>query len=646
MQGFFPEPLLRSLQRFAQLEDVKYSNESSYPSVLATGLVVGTCRDIKTSGLDTPVTQQVAVWGLLQSSSDDTGDYSFTQYLPGGISCIGNFVIVHGEDLTQLDSAALQITNDDKTKVIVLAYNVTTKSLQLFHCKDGKATMIEMQNVQCLHTRDFYRIIGLAPLISIVDFHVHGDESMFLRRVEKFLAATNENGDFYVRVGYTEGKKERGFRILDKHGNDIKTQNELVYLNSIVLQNDNNDELKNDKKHKKGKKKMPIKQKESNSQLGFFPTLEYGNITNIELLIGLAPSDTKAVAPVITIPSSSTSNSTLRRYHVHCEAFVVVPVESSVKNALALLRNQLHNQLTDVANRLKHTSEDNVSITTHQFPLIGAAFPLTLSSDESMTNVAKLEKLHRVFMQPFHQPLFRLSRGCSLTQQGEWLLKSNVLVNVHEGISNSGLGEQCLSAIVQGFYGYYHYLQQGINDKGWGCAYRSLQTLASWLFLQHYTQHEFLSHEQIQRVLVKIGDKPARFQGSTEWIGSLEVGYVLDELFGVTFRSLNVSSGSQLPEVARELLHHFQTQGTPVMMGGGQLAFTLLGVEYHPDTGVCAFLTLDPHYTGEEDLATIQNDTVALEGYKAVPCSWRKTTSFAKSGFYNFCLPQRPSGGV
>lgn len=39
---------------------------------------------------------------------------------------------------------------------------------------------------------------------------------------------------------------------------------------------------------------------------------------------------------------------------------------------------------------------------------------------------------------------------------------------------------------VQGPYLYYHYEQQGTHDKGWGCAYRSLQTLISFFVLNHY----------------------------------------------------------------------------------------------------------------------------------------------------------------
>jgi hypothetical protein len=33
---------------------------------------------------------------------------------------------------------------------------------------------------------------------------------------------------------------------------------------------------------------------------------------------------------------------------------------------------------------------------------------------------------------------------------------------------------------VQGIYSYHHYMQDRIDDNGWGCAYRSLQTIVSW----------------------------------------------------------------------------------------------------------------------------------------------------------------------
>ncbi|KAG3195131.1 hypothetical protein PC128_g8745 [Phytophthora cactorum] len=664
MQGFIPAPLLLSLRRFAAPDDAEEAENVALYSALTRGSILGTQRGVKSSSDGALVTQLVAVWGLLRLSPEDADGHSFVRNLPGGIDRIGRFVVVRGEaaeDGNQLESVALHAAEGEDEGVIILVYELASQMPRVFHCKDGKAVKVELQVVQCLHARNFHRAVGFAPLRCAVD--LLGDKKALLHQLEKYKAATRDDGDFYVRVGLTQHKKGRGFRVLNGRGEDaVSSDAKAVVLGSILPDTEDAGETKGKKKNgktqKKAAKKTTAKQSgEEEDKLGFLPSLEYGDIANVDLLVSLAPLDPTAdvAAPVVTIPAPSASKKPRQRFHAHCDALVMVSVDSPVDSALALLRQQLHYQLTEVANQLKDAPEAVTSVTAHQFPLVGAAFPLTVMScatgsecysGESLDDVMTIESLHRAFLQPLDQALFRVSRGCSLAQQGQWLASSDVLYNVHEGIPSSGVGEHCQSALVDGFYGYYHYLQQGMNDKGWGCAYRSLQTLASWLFLQHYTQQRFISHEQIQSALVKIGDKPARFQGSTEWIGSLEVGYVLDELFGVTFRSLSVSSGAQLPDVARELLYHFETQGTPVMMGGGQLAFTLLGVDYDPDAGVCAFLTLDPHYTGDEDLATIQHQTIALEGYKAIPCSWRKTTTFAKNSFYNLCLPQRPSVGV
>lgn len=121
--------------------------------------------------------------------------------------------------------------------------------------------------------------------------------------------------------------------------------------------------------------------------------------------------------------------------------------------------------------------------------------------------------------------------------------------------------------LVDGVYSYHHYMQDHFNDDGWGCAYRSLQTLISWFRHQGYTETTIPTHSQIQKCLVKIGDKEKDFQDSKQWIGSTEVGYVLEESCKVQSKFLSVSSGEDMPSKARELVNHFQTQGTPVMIG-------------------------------------------------------------------------------
>ena len=56
------------------------------------------------------------------------------------------------------------------------------------------------------------------------------------------------------------------------------------------------------------------------------------------------------------------------------------------------------------------------------------------------------------------------------------------------------------------------------------------------------------------------------------------------------------------------------------MIGGGVLAYTLLGVDFNESTGQCAFLILDPHYTGADDLKRVQSGTqqFGLHGLSAM----------------------------
>eukprot|EP00884_Botryococcus_braunii_P015780 jgi/Botrbrau1/2886/Bobra.0036s0028.1 len=185
-------------------------------------------------------------------------------------------------------------------------------------------------------------------------------------------------------------------------------------------------------------------------------------------------------------------------------------------------------------------------------------------------------------------------------------------------------------------------MQDRMDDNGWGCAYRSLQTICSWFRKQHYTQAPIPSHKEIQQMLVSIGDKETTFVGSREWIGAIELGYVLDTHMGVTSKIITVPSGADMPTKAREIALHFDTQGTPIMIGGGVLAYTLLGIDLNEATGECAFLILDPHYTGADNLSRVQaGQWVAwkLPDGKAAAGG----DLFVRTAFYNLLCPQRPN---
>ena len=66
------------------------------------------------------------------------------------------------------------------------------------------------------------------------------------------------------------------------------------------------------------------------------------------------------------------------------------------------------------------------------------------------------------------------------------------------------------------------------------------------------------------------GDKQRSFVGSSQWIGAIELGYVLDTLLGITSRVITVSSGADMDPTARQIAQHFDTQVGPAMLRTGQ----------------------------------------------------------------------------
>ncbi|KAI0209314.1 Ufm1-specific protease 2 [Lamellibrachia satsuma] len=242
---------------------------------------------------------------------------------------------------------------------------------------------------------------------------------------------------------------------------------------------------------------------------------------------------------------------------------------------------------------------------------------------------AQRREIHEQFLLPLNRPLLRRSNHHVFPGDHG---TGGYLTNPHAGLPASGMKGGSVH-LVDGTYTYHHYMQDRVDDNGWGCAYRSLQTLISWFRHQGYTSKPVPTHQEIQQALVDVGDKDNKFVGSKQWIGSTEVSYVLDHLIGVTSKIQFVSCGADLGTQGRQLAVHFDTQGTPVMIGGGVLAHTILGVDFNDVTGDIKFLILDPHYTGAEDLKTIQD-----KGW----CGWKGPDFWDQRAHYNMCLPQRP----
>jgi len=65
------------------------------------------------------------------------------------------------------------------------------------------------------------------------------------------------------------------------------------------------------------------------------------------------------------------------------------------------------------------------------------------------------------------------------------------------------------------------------------CAYRSLQTIISYLRYKGYSQKPVPTHHEIQQILIDMKDKQKNFYKSNEWIGAFELSLVMEQHLGV-----------------------------------------------------------------------------------------------------------------
>lgn len=213
-----------------------------------------------------------------------------------------------------------------------------------------------------------------------------------------------------------------------------------------------------------------------------------------------------------------------------------------------------------------------------------------------------------------------------------------MLTRLHESVPAPASSVR--RAVVTGDYQYCHYLYDGQDDRGWGCGYRTLQTIISWLLNNNNSHAQtdlgIPSLRRIQDILVEMGDKPANFAGSKEWIGSVEVGLVIDQLFDVPCKILHSRSGHDLDSLFEEVFLHFQQKRSPVMMGG-DLDASSKGI-----FGACQtnsskyFLVLDPHFVSSKNIEVFKNEDLVEQGW----AKWVQLQDFSSSSFYNLCLPQ------
>jgi hypothetical protein len=127
-----------------------------------------------------------------------------------------------------------------------------------------------------------------------------------------------------------------------------------------------------------------------------------------------------------------------------------------------------------------------------------------------------------------------------------------------------GLFDDDDNEVVRGLPSFYHYKCDGHDDRGWGCGYRTLQTLCSWVIdvQREYSTPKVPSIDEIQQILVRLEDKPESFLESNQWIGTCEAAMVLSELYQVnrhpvhnfsSHRFRSIVKFDTLPTVANSL---------------------------------------------------------------------------------------------
>ena len=360
------------------------------------------------------------------------------------------------------------------------------------------------------------------------------------------------------------------------------------------------------------------------------------DVIDIEVLLSMSSDTNKGSEIYSPFLICNMTVDEIVKFTLHLDAMLYVNKSSTASSFLQKVRNSLCIQSKHILFSMAELQQKFGICKLEMFHfkpigmkhLVSTVYPVCKLDGSKISDVDLLEKrkhLHNVWMLPADKPTFKGSQGYFTK------LPSSHLLNPHNGLK-SGIDEG-ISVTVDGRYAYHHYMQDRFDDNGWGCAYRSLQTICSWFKLQGYTTENVPGHKQIQEALVKVGDKPKSFIGSKQWIGSFEVSICLREITQVDSKILHVPSGAEMAFKGRELIEHFRTQGTPVMIGGGVLAHTIIGVHFNESTGDIKFLILDPHYTGGEDLKTVQG-----KGW----CGWKGPKFWDQSAHYNMCLPQRP----
>ncbi|OII76832.1 hypothetical protein cand_024070 [Cryptosporidium andersoni] len=245
-------------------------------------------------------------------------------------------------------------------------------------------------------------------------------------------------------------------------------------------------------------------------------------------------------------------------------------------------------------------------------PLISKEFALKLSVSDFYKNDGKLISPHNILLK-------------SIKTIG----KKNLDFTISKEILDNEIYK------IEGDYWYFHYFQDNIDDIGWGCTYRSLQTVLSWYLLNNYSIKPILNHYEIQKILKYHDNTHEELEiGSNTWIGTIEVSYILSIYLGIRCKIMYFHNIDEFIQKYDILINHFEIISSPIIISIGNYSYILVGIRtFQNIQNNVEYLILDPHYKGDDNI-----DIIIRRGW----VGW-KTPNFFKSNskdkFVNILLP-------
>ena len=195
---------------------------------------------------------------------------------------------------------------------------------------------------------------------------------------------------------------------------------------------------------------------------------------------------------------------------------------------------------------------------------------------------------------------------------------------------------------VRGPLRYMHYGAQDFADHGWGCGFRTCQSMLSWLDPRNPPP----TIPQCQAAI-------PGYSGGREWMGVPDAVALLDSFHGATVivRHLPAHrSANAMAALVAELVRHFDGGGGPVMVGGfGDVkSKTVVGVR--GVGGAAQLMVWDPHYSGS-DTAQAHEQTAVGEAarnrlWDGGWVAWRGLDALRPDSFYNLGMPRAPPASL